>query len=267
MTATIMVKIIQNNIMICFTQSALFKRYSIVVLLALLSGCATTENKDPYESINRDIHSFNLKADKYLMKPVAKGYRWVTPNIVDRGITNFFGNLQGVRVTFNDLLQAKFQDAGFDMLRFAINSTVGIGGLFDVASELEVPKGNEDFSQTLGTWGVPSGPFLVIPLLGPSNLRGIGGTIGDYPFNPMSYIGYFGPTSASFGMRALEVTDIRADLLQLDDVIEEMKDYTLMRDAYIQNENYRISDGELSADAFDDEDFYDESDEVSEPIE
>ncbi len=260
-----MVKIIQNNMMICFTQNALFKLCNMVVLLALISGCATTtENKDPYESINRDIHSFNLQADKYLMKPVAKGYRWVTPNIVDRGITNFFGNLQGVRVTFNDLLQAKFQDAGFDLLRFVINTTVGIGGLFDVASELEVPKGNEDFAQTLGTWGVPSGPFLVIPLLGPSNPRAIGGTIGDTPLNPVTYIG---SAPVSIGLRAIQVTDVRADLLQLDDVIEELKDYTLMRDAYLQHEAYLISDGEISEDSFDDEDFYDESDEVSEPSE
>jgi phospholipid-binding lipoprotein MlaA len=265
MTLTIMVKIIQNNIMISFKQAAMFKLYSTVIILALLSGCATTQgNKDPYESVNRDIHAFNLKADKYVMKPVAKGYHWVTPNIVDRGITNFFGNLQGIRVTVNDLLQAKFKDAGFDMLRFVVNSSVGIGGLFDVASELEIPKGNEDFAQTLGTWGVPSGPFLVIPLLGPSNPRAIGGSIGDAPLNPVSYIG---SAPLSIGLRAIEVTDVRADLLQLDDVIEELKDYTLMRDAYMQHQAYLISDGELSEDIFDDEDFYDESDEVSEPSE
>ncbi|HFD12407.1 MAG TPA: VacJ family lipoprotein [Crenotrichaceae bacterium] len=232
-------------------------------LLVMFSGCATTGNsKDPYESFNRDMHSFNLNVDEYVMKPVAKGYQWVTPNFVDRGVTNFFSNLQGIRLTFNDLLQAKFQDAGFDMLRFVVNSTVGLGGLFDVATELDVPRGNEDFAQTLGYWGVPSGPFLVLPFVGPSSPRAIGGSIGDAPLNPISYIGY---APVSVGLQAVNFTDTRADLLQLDDVIEEMKDYSLMRDAYLQRQAYLVSDGEITDDDFDDEEFYDESDEVYQP--
>jgi phospholipid-binding lipoprotein MlaA len=232
-------------------------------VFAIFSACATTgNNNDPYESLNRDVHAFNLKADEYVLKPVAKGYKWLTPNFVDQGISNFFSNLKGVRVTFNDLLQAKFKDAGFDMLRFVVNSTVGIGGLFDVASELDVPKGNEDFAQTLGSWGVPSGPFLVIPFLGPSSPRAIGGSIGDAPLNPISYIGY---APVSIGLQAINVTDSRADLLQLENVIEEMKDYALMRDAYQQRQKYLINDGKISDDDFDDDDFYDESDEVAEP--
>ncbi len=249
--------------LITFKLDTLSKLFFACILLAMFTGCATTGNsKDPYESYNRSMHSFNLKADEYVMKPVAKGYQWITPNFVDHGISNFFSNLQGVRLTFNDLLQAKFKDAGFDMLRFVVNSTVGIGGLFDVATELEVPRGNEDFSQTLGYWGVPSGPFLVIPFLGPSSPRAIGGFIGDTPLNPISYIGY---APISIGLQALNITDSRADLLQLDDVIEEMKDYSLMRDAYLQRQAYLISDGEILDDEFDDEEFYDESDEVYEP--
>ncbi len=244
--------------MISSSQNLFCKFISISFLLVLFSGCATTGNsKDPYEPFNRDMHSFNLKVDEYVMKPVAKGYRWVTPNFVDRGISNFFGNLQGVRLTFNDLLQAKFKDAGFDMLRFVVNSTVGIAGFFDVASELEVPRGNEDFAQTLGSWGVPSGPFLVLPFLGPSSPRALGGSVGDAPLNPISYVGY---APISIGLQAINVTDTRADLLQLDDVIEEMKDYSLMRDAYLQRQQYLVSDGEITDDDFDDEEFYDESD-------
>ncbi len=254
----------KNNLkqrMISSEQGGLIKFICLSVFLLMFTGCATTGNsKDPYEPFNRNMHSFNLKVDDYVMKPVAKGYQWITPNFVDRGVSNFFGNLQGVRLTFNDLLQAKFQSAGTDMLRFVINSTIGIAGVFDVASELDIPRGNEDFAQTLGSWGVPSGPFLVLPFLGPSSPRALGGSIGDAPLNPISYIGF---PPASIGLQAINVTDTRADLLQLDDVIEEMKDYSLMRDAYLQRQEYLVSDGEITDDEF--EDFYDEEDEVYTP--
>lgn len=249
--------------MVSSRQLVLFKLICISILLVMFSGCATTgDSKDPYESFNRDMHSFNLKVDDYVMKPVAKGYQWVTPDVVDRGISNFFSNLQGVRLTFNDLLQAKFGQAGFDFLHFVVNSTVGIGGLFDVASELEIPRGDEDFAQTLGFWGVPSGPFLVLPFIGPSSPRALGGNVGDAPLNPLSYLGY---APVSIGLKAIDITDTRADLLQLDNVIEEMKDYSLMRDAYLQRQAYLVSDGEITDDEFDDEEFYDESDEVYQP--
>jgi phospholipid-binding lipoprotein MlaA len=230
-----------------------------LTFIGFLSGCATGSNPiDPMEPFNRDVHEFNLKADKYVLKPVAKGYDWITPDFVDTGVTNFFGNLQGVRVTFNDLLQLKFQEAGFDMLRFVVNSSVGLGGLFDVASALDIPKRDEDFAQTLGYWGVPSGPFLVVPFLGPSSPRSIGGSIGDAPLNPISYIGLY---PVSMGLQTLNLVDKRSDFLALDDVLEEISDYALMRDAYMQRQTFVINDGEITQE-FDDEDFYDESDEV-----
>ncbi len=252
-----------NENMIDLCSMSFIRLLSVVAVLILVTGCATNGNtKDPYESFNRDMHDFNLKVDDYVMKPVAEGYQFITPEFVDKGVTNFFGNLQGVRLTINDLLQAKFQDAGFDALRLLVNSTVGIGGLFDVATEIDIPRGNEDFAQTLGAWGVPSGPFLVLPFVGPTSPRAMGGVVGDAPLNPISYIGY---APASIGLQAVNITDTRADLLQLDDVIEEMKDYSLMRDAYLQRQEYLVSDGEITDD-FDDDEFYDEDDEVSDSI-
>jgi len=149
---------------------------SSLVILTALGGCATTttpkevaqeeiNQNDPWEGWNRGTYSFNDTIDKAVIKPVAKGYAWVTPDAVDTGVTNFFSNMNDIGVTINDLLQFKMAQGGMDASRFLINTTVGVVGIFDVAKMIDLPKHNEDFGQTLGYWGVPSGNYLVLPFV------------------------------------------------------------------------------------------------------
>jgi phospholipid-binding lipoprotein MlaA len=134
--------------------------------LAFTAGCASTpstglDERDPWEGWNRDVQSFNDTLDEYVMKPVAKGYRWIMPGFADTAVTNFFSNIDDIGVTINDFLQGKFGQSGEDGARFLVNTTAGIGGLIDVASMIDLPKHEEDFGQTLGVWGVSTGPYMV----------------------------------------------------------------------------------------------------------
>lgn len=217
------------------------------VLASVATGCAApqparyTDARDPWEGWNRGTQSFNDGLDDYFMKPLAKGYQYVTPSFVDRGVTNFFSNIDDIGVTLNDLLQAKFKQGGMDATRFLVNTTVGVAGFIDVASKLDLPKHNEDFDQTLGTWGVPSGPYLVLPLLGPSSPRGFGGLVGDSAANPLTYLGA-GVGAGSFGAR---MTDMRADTLSASKIADEasVDRYEFIRNAYFQQRNYLLHDG------------------------
>ncbi|HHJ19914.1 MAG TPA: VacJ family lipoprotein, partial [Gammaproteobacteria bacterium] len=160
-------------------------RTVLLGLLLILSGCATIPQgqrhpADPWEGYNRAIFKFNDKLDQIVLKPVAKGYQKVTPDIVETGVSNFFSNLFDVGVSLNNLLQGKPRRAGSDLMRFVMNSTFGIAGLFDVASSAGLEKHNEDFGQTLATWGVPSGPYFMLPFLGPSTIRDTGALSVDY---------------------------------------------------------------------------------------
>lgn len=216
-------------------------------LVATATGCTApqaarhVDARDPWEGWNRGTQSFNDGLDDYFMKPLAKGYQYVTPSFVDRGVTNFFSNIDDIGVTFNDLLQAKFQQGGMDAARFLVNTTVGVAGFVDVASKIDLPKHNEDFDQTLGTWGVPSGPYLVLPLLGPSTPRGVGGLVGDSAANPLTYLGA-GVGAGSFGAR---MTDTRADNLSASKIADEasVDRYEFIRNAYFQQRNYLLHDG------------------------
>ncbi|MBS4050215.1 MAG: VacJ family lipoprotein, partial [Methylomonas sp.] len=150
-----------------------------------VTGCASTESQvavtdvsapvvtpvDPYEGFNRSMYGFNMGLDKYLLKPVADGYKFITPNFMQTGVTNFFNNLKGINVVLNDLLQGKFEQSASDLGRFTTNSTIGLLGLFDVATDLGLQQNVEDFGQTLAVWGVNQGPYLVLPVLGPTTLR------------------------------------------------------------------------------------------------
>ena len=163
---------------------------SLAISIAL-GGCATTKGSDPddiWQGWNRGTQSFNDDVDKAILKPVAKGYMAVTPDAVDEGVTNFFSNLNDIGVTVNDVLQLKFLQGGMDLSRFIINTTAGLAGVFDVAKSVDLPKHNEDFGQTLGFWGVPAGPYLVVPLLGPSSPRDFVGFIGDILYLFSSHI-------------------------------------------------------------------------------
>jgi phospholipid-binding lipoprotein MlaA len=225
------------------------------VLASVAAGCATPlaathlDPRDPWEGWNRGTQSFNDGLDDYFMKPVAKGYQWITPSFVDRGVTNFFSNVEDIGVTFNDLLQLKFKQGGMDAARFLVNTTAGVAGFVDVASEIDLPKHNEDFDQTLATWGVPSGPYLVLPLFGPSSPRGVGGLVGDSATNPLNYLGA-GVGAGTFGAR---MTDFRADNLSASKIADEasVDRYEFMRNAYFQQRNYLIHDGNPPEDDLD----------------
>ncbi|MFA5983047.1 MAG: VacJ family lipoprotein [Methylococcaceae bacterium] len=173
--------------------------YAILVgLFVNLSGCATTgDNKpevevnklDPYEGFNRRVFGFNDSVDSYVAKPISDAYLYVTPKFVQTGVANFFTNLKNINVVLNDFLQAKFSQGAADTGRFAVNSTFGLVGLFDIAKELGLEQHEEDFDQTLAVWGVPPGSYLVLPFLGPSTTRGVPGAVFDTATNPTSYIG------------------------------------------------------------------------------
>jgi len=215
----------------------------------LISGCATSakDPRDPLENWNRGVQSFNDNVDEYALKPVAQGYQWITPEVVDTGISNFFSNIEDIGVTINDLLQFKLQQGGMDGARFLVNSTAGIAGLVDVASMIDLPKHEEDFGQTLGAWGVPSGPYLVLPIFGPSTPRGTVGLIGDTMMNPISYLD---DEFIRLGIYGLNLVDTRADLLGASKIAEEaaIDRYEFLRNAYLQRREYLISDGETPID-------------------
>lgn len=231
-------------------------RLAMPVLLSSLVGCASApaariDESDPWEGFNRGMQTFNDNLDEYALEPLAKGYQWITPTFIDRGITNFFSNVNDIGVTINDLLQLKLAQAGSDGARFLVNTVAGIGGFFDVATEIDLPKHNEDFDQTLAVWGVPSGPYLVLPLYGPSSVRGVFGLAGDAAMNPISYIdggmvsGTYGAIGG--GLSALNAVDTRADHIGTMRIAEEaaVDRYEFFKNAYIQQREYLILDGNV----------------------
>ena len=225
---------------VCLLNKGLFA----LIILTLLSGCASMGNghpSDPLETINRKVDVFNQEFDKAIAKPVAKGYRKVTPDPLDRGITNFFNNLADVPSATNNLLQLKPLRAASDVGRICINTTIGLLGFFDVASDMGIPNYKEDFGQTLGRWGVGDSPYLVIPFLGTSNLRDFAGMIGDLFLNPVSY----GSEGVYWTLVAVNLVDRRADLIEAGDVLDEaaVDRYSFMREFYLQKRELSIKDG------------------------
>ncbi|MCK5889377.1 MAG: VacJ family lipoprotein [Methylococcales bacterium] len=224
------------------------KLLTSIIFAMTLNGCATIEKAnpdDPWESWNRPVHDFNDDLDDYVLKPVAKGYRWITPDFVDQSISNIFSNIDDIGVTINDILQGKILQSGLDASRFLVNSTAGLGGIIDIATMIDLPKHNEDFGQTLGFWGIPTGPYLVLPFFGPSSPRGVGGLMGDAAFNPISYIGLPIVSAATF---ATEKVDLRADNLGTGNIAEEAAafgKYEFYRDAYISKRKTLIADGAI----------------------
>ncbi|MEJ2452576.1 MAG: VacJ family lipoprotein [Candidatus Thiodiazotropha sp.] len=240
----------------------------IIALLLLLSGCASMGSghpTDPLETVNRKIDVFNQKFDKAVAKPVAKGYRAVTPDPLDRGITNFFNNLSDVPSAANNLFQLKPLRALNDVGRVCVNTTIGLLGFFDVASDMGMPKYREDLGQTLGYWGVGDKPYLVIPFLGPSNLRDFFGLMGDFFLNPVSY----SSQGVYWSLVALNMVDRRADLIEAGDVLDEaaVDRYSFMREFYLQKRESAIKDGQgaMDDDLFDESLFMDETPEAPPP--
>ncbi|MEM7765658.1 MAG: VacJ family lipoprotein [Pseudomonadota bacterium] len=231
---------------------------ALLVMLSLgLTGCATTsENNDPWEGYNRGMTSFNNGADRVLLKPLARGYRAVTPDLMERGVSNFFSNLGEPVNILNNLLQGKPVAALSDTGRLLLNSTMGIGGLFDVASKSGMPRHNEDFGQTMAKWGVPSGPYFVLPFLGPSTVRDAFGAPADRAVNLIEHLD---SASLEDKLTVLQIISIRASLLPLDAQINASNDpYLFVREAYLQRRNFLVYDGEPPIDEEDfefDEDF------------
>ncbi|MFZ2404285.1 MAG: VacJ family lipoprotein [Methylobacter sp.] len=228
---------------------------SSLVISSLLGGCASTStaNKnDPWEGWNRGTQEFNDDLDKAVVKPVAKGYMWITPKFVNDGITNFFSNINDIGVTLNDFMQLKMLQGGMDAGRFLINTTAGVAGFVDVAKMIDLPKHNEDFGQTLGFWGVPSGDYLVVPFMGASSPREVVGAVGDALMNPLTYTfvlagGGAAVSAVNAGTKSVDVADTRADLIPTEKLVDEasVDRYSFIKNAYQQRREYLVHDGNV----------------------
>lgn len=214
----------------------------LVVLACAGAAAAEGNPRDPYEGFNRSMFAINDVVDKYAAKPVAKVYDEVAPLPIKAGVGNFFGNTGDLWIGINSALQGKFDDAGVDLGRLLINSTVGIFGLFDVASELGLEKHEEDFGQTMAKWGVGEGGYMFWPIIGPRTVRDTAGWAVDSYVDPVSRVR---PISTRNSMVALRFVDIRASLLPADKVVEEaaLDKYAYIRDAYLQRRRNQVFDG------------------------
>ena len=211
--------------------------------VGLLGGCATAPaNRDPAEGINRAVFAFNEGLDTVLIRPAAVGYDTVMPAVVRTGVTNFFANLGDIFIGVNDLLQGKGTDAATDAGRFIINSTVGILGIFDVATPAGLEKHEEDFGQTFGHWGANPGAYVVLPVFGPRNVRDSFGLLVDVLVDPVGHVSKVPTRNTLAGVRL--ISD-RSALLAADKVIEEaaLDKYSYMRDAYLQRRRNLVFDG------------------------
>lgn len=219
--------------------------YVCATAITVASGCASTHNDpaDPFEGFNRAMFAVNEGLDTVAIKPVAQGYDAVTPLPVKVGVGNFFGNIWDSWTAINNLLQGKGGDALSDVGRVLINSTIGIGGVFDVASEMGLTKHSEEFGQTLGKWGVPDGPYFYWPLIGPRTTRDTFGWMVDTYYDPVWRVDNI-PLRNS--LVAVRYVDLRASVLPTDKVIEEaaFDKYSYIRDAYLQHRRNEIFDGD-----------------------
>jgi phospholipid-binding lipoprotein MlaA len=218
----------------------------VLVLLLALAGCASNgeerDPRDPWEGMNRGIYKFNETFDEYLAQPVARGYRKVLHDEIRGRIANFFANLADPFIGVNNLLQGKFEDAVNDWARFTFNSTFGLLGLHDFASDVGLEKHNEDFGQTFGRWGAGPGPYLMLPILSSSTVRDTAGLALDWTFDPLSEVR---PIDVRNSLVALRGINTRAELLDATRLLEEaaLDKYVFQRDAYLQRRRSLIYDG------------------------
>jgi phospholipid-binding lipoprotein MlaA len=229
---------------------ARYARAALGIVCALsLSACVTLppnskrSPQDPWESWNRGVYKFNDKLDRAVAKPVTKTYVRVVPQPIRIGVSNFFENLNTPTVMFNDALQGKFLAAANDLGRFVLNSTLGLAGILDPATPAGLARNDEDFGQTLGHWGVHPGPFVELPVLGPSDLRDAPAKVVDSYTNPRQYVKN---TYVKYGLYLPYLVDKRAALLPLDETLKNVYDpYAFVRDAYFQRRAYLVSDGQV----------------------
>lgn len=215
----------------------------LAVSLFLLGGCASSGNpRDPLEGFNRGVYKFNDGVDHLIVMPAAAAYRDLVPSFIRTGVSNFFSNINDVLVALNNLLQGKLVNALSDVGRIAVNTTAGLLGVFDVATELGLEKHNEDFGQTLGYWGIGSGPYLVLPFLGPSSIRDTVGLIGDWKTDPLTYVD---PTHTRNQLYGMYFLSRRAELLDASKILETaaLDPYEFVRDGYLQRRRNLVFDG------------------------
>ena len=221
-----------------------------ILFLIIFSTSIFSTEVDPFQEINQKTHNFNLVLDEQLATPVARIYKKVTPDLVEKSITNFTHNIEDLSIAINNILQGKINNGISDLLRFTINSSIGVLGFFDVASNLGFEKHDEDFGQTLATWGMGAGPYIVLPGLGPSNLRDTLSMLPDAFLTPLYLIDH---DRTSYSLTAIDIVETRARYLGLESVVIG-DDYLFYRDAYLQSREFDILDGEVSEefDEFDD---------------
>lgn len=232
-----------------------------LILALLLTACASSGQvappaerspADPWEPYNRGMYDFNTAVDNATLKPIAKGYRKVVPNIARRGVSNFFANLRVPGTALNNLLQGKPGAALSGVARLLMNSTLGLGGLVDLATDFGLQEHDEDFGQTFAVWGVGSGPYFVIPFLGPSTVRDALATPLDIISNPLFW---YDNTSVKDKLRVVQIIDLRTRLLNAERFLEDSSDpYITLRESYLQNREYKIYDGNPPMD----DDFYED---------
>ena len=231
----------------------MLRRFTQIATLSLILGTLphfawAADPQDPWESFNRKVYTFNKTIDNCCFKPVAKGYRAITPQLVDDGITHFFSNLKEPLVAINNGLQGKGLQSANDAGRFVVN-TVSSLGFADIAQKIGLEKHEEDFGQTFGKWGSPSGAYLMLPFLGSSNVRDALAKPLDSLVNPRNLVK---DNAANIGLFTLEIVDLRADVIPLEKIIEG-DEYVLLRDVYIQRRHFLVHDGQVK-DTFMDDD-------------
>ena len=210
-----------------------------VAMMPLAANAATED--DPWEGFNRVVFKFNDTLDTYALKPIAQGYQFITPQFLEDGIHNMYRNVGDVRNLANNVLQVKPQAAGVDTARLLMNTIVGVGGFFDVGTKMGLQRNDEDFGQTLGYWGLSSGPYLVLPLLGPSTVRD---ALGIYPDSYAEPYRYMHDVSARNTVAGMKIIDARANLLSAEKLITGDK-YIFIRNAYLQSREFKVKDGQV----------------------
>ena len=229
----------------------MIKTFFIKLILLLLLSPFTYAEVDPFQNINEKTHNLNQTLDLQVASPVARFYKRITPDFLEKGITNFTHNIEDLSIGINNILQGKFNEGLSDFSRFTLNTSIGLLGFIDIASDLGLTKHDEDFGQTLAVWGVPDGPYLVLPGLGPSTTRDTLAMIPDAFLTPLWLIDH---DRTSYSLTAIDLIDTRARYLGLESVVIG-DEYLFYRDAYLQSRNFEIKDGEVEDDFDDFDDF------------
>jgi phospholipid-binding lipoprotein MlaA len=229
----------------------MIKPFFIKLILLLLLSPFTYAEVDPFQNINEKTHNLNQTLDLQVASPVARFYKRITPDFLEKGITNFTHNIEDLSIGINNILQGKFNEGLSDFSRFTLNTSIGLLGFIDIASDLGLTKHDEDFGQTLAVWGVPDGPYLVLPGLGPSTTRDTLAMIPDAFLTPLWLIDH---DRTSYSLTAIDLIDTRARYLGLESVVIG-DEYLFYRDAYLQSRNFEIKDGEVEDDFDEFDDF------------